>query len=33
LSEGYPLRELFVGVWQKQRVLAEGVRPAVVGSS
>ena len=33
LSEAYPLRELFVGVWEKLRALAPGVRPAVVGSS
>jgi hypothetical protein len=33
LSEAYPLRELFVGVWEKLRALALGMRPAVVGSS
>ena len=33
LSEAYPLRELFVGVWEKLRAVAPGVRPAVVGWS
>lgn len=32
LSEAYPLRELFVRVWEKLRALAPRVRPAVVGS-
>ncbi len=33
LSEAYPLRALFVRVWEKLRGLAQRVQPAVVGSS
>jgi hypothetical protein len=33
LSEAYPLREVFVRVWEKLRGLAQRVQPAVVGSS
>jgi hypothetical protein len=33
LSEAYPLRAVFVRVWEKLRALAEGVPPAVEGSS
>ncbi len=33
LSEAYPLRAVFVRVWEKLRALAQRVQPAVVGSS
>jgi hypothetical protein len=33
LSEAYPLREVFVGVWERLSALTERLPPAVVGTS